>query len=269
MDVFFFNTTGFAVARKEAYRSTNSGTSWTKIAPTQLSFELCNIGMGSDTNAFLVNQGSIWNFCTHNGGNTFDTIINGNNTFSDVFFTSPTVAYAAGKSFWKTTNGGNSWSKLWDFGSNQIDARTIYFLNEQTGWMLRTDGLFKTTNGGLSWQMINVGSGYQLNQCNGLFYVNPNHGFFSDDRQIAMTTDAGIHWNTIYSGKVGFHDIHFLSDSIGYIADVGRIMKTTDGGYTWTREVGLVSGSITEIHFKDANHGWACGLGGVMLKYEK
>jgi photosystem II stability/assembly factor-like uncharacterized protein len=121
----------------------------------------------------------------------------------------------------------------------------------------------------MSWQIINVGSGYDLTIGSALFYVNTNHGFISDNIHIGSTTNAGATWVTVYSGKEIYHDIHFLSDNVGYITDRNRILKTTDGGITWNREVGLVNGDFIEIHFKDLNHGWACGLGGTMLKYEK
>jgi photosystem II stability/assembly factor-like uncharacterized protein len=263
-DIFFANNTGFAISNTGIYRSVNSGSSWSKITGSGF---LYNIGMGSDTNAIIVLFPNKL-ICTHNGGITLDTVTLADNSLSDVFFISPTIAYAVGISCWKTTNGGYSWTKLSDFAASPAFLN-IHFLNEQTGWVMRKEGLFKTTNGGLNWQLVNVGTGYNLNYASAVFFVNSNHGLFSDDTKIASTINGGTNWSTVYTGKQIYHDIHFLSDNVGYITDSSRILKTTDGGMTWSRVVGALSGAFIEIHFKDANHGWACGLDGAMFKYEQ
>ena len=64
-----------------------------------------------------------------------------------------------------------------------------------------------------------------------------------------------------------YRDLHFVSGTTGYITEDKAIYKTQDGGNTWSTAVSLVSNYLIEVHFIDANHGWACGLKGTILKY--
>jgi photosystem II stability/assembly factor-like uncharacterized protein len=68
--------------------------------------------------------------------------------------------------------------------------------------------------------------------------------------------------------EAGFTDIHFLTDQIGYASAGRTLYKTTDGGTNWTKVVSLGEATITEIHFTDATHGWACGSNGVVLTFK-
>ena len=61
-------------------------------------------------------------------------------------------------------------------------------------------------------------------------------------------------------------DLHFVNDNTGYVNAGNRIYKTIDGGLTWQVVVALGNDRIIEIHFTDANHGWACG-GGTILRF--
>lgn len=49
------------------------------------------------------------------------------------------------------------------------------------------------------------------------------------------------------------------------------IFKTTDSGNTWTKVVAVASSTpyLMELHFTDANHGWACGSNGMILKFDQ
>jgi photosystem II stability/assembly factor-like uncharacterized protein len=169
-----------------------------------------------------------------------------------------------------SSSDNNSRTKLHDFSTtNEGTYQTFYFLDEQTGWVARPEGLFKTTNGGVDWQPVNTGSEFNFQTSGVVFYVNPNHGFVADEFSVGASVDGGANWNKIYSGSDSYHDLFFLNDSIGYMTDGHYILKTVDGGITWTKEVSVPGIRFLELHFRDANHGWACGDNGVILKYEK
>ncbi|MFA7288470.1 MAG: T9SS type A sorting domain-containing protein [Melioribacteraceae bacterium] len=70
---------------------------------------------------------------------------------TDIFFASKNVGYAAGGYyFFKTIDGGETWSNVY---TNLGDIFDIYFSNENTGWILCEFGnIKKTIDGGLTWK---------------------------------------------------------------------------------------------------------------------
>lgn len=269
IDIFFINNTGFAIGSTSGiYKSTDGGNNWTMVS-SALSSSASNIGMGSETNAaFTIGPQKI--MFTQNGGASFDTVTVSDMSISDVFFVAPSIAYALGNSLWKTTDGCSHWTKLYDFSTtNKGTYQTLYFLDEQTGWAARPEGLFKTTNGGVDWQAVSTGGKFDFQYSGVVFFVSPNHGFVADENSVGASVDGGANWNKVYSGTGGtYHDLFFLNDNVGYMTDLQYILKTTDGGLTWAKETVVPGVRFFEVHFTDANHGWACG-DGVVLKYEK
>jgi photosystem II stability/assembly factor-like uncharacterized protein len=266
VDIFFINSTGFTISSNGIFKSADGGNNWSRITTITTGTGLDNIGMGSEMNAVFVSHPNRL-ISTHNGGVSFDTAIVADNLVTDVFFVSATVAYAAGKSIWKTIDGGYNWTKLYDF-TVLADYNSLYFINEQTGWVIRTGGLYKTTNGGVDWQLISTPT-FDLNTTRDVFFLNSNTGYISDELSVGKTINTGTSWSKAFTGVPTYHDIHFVTDNIGYITDGPRIYKTADAGTTWTKEVVLAASSLLELHFTDVNHGWACGSGGIILKFNQ
>jgi photosystem II stability/assembly factor-like uncharacterized protein len=265
-DICFQNNTGYAITGSKLYRSVDGGSNWNSIAMPTHAF--VRVGMGSEANAVILSTaGKI--IYTHNGGMNFDSTSIADEDLVDVFFVAPAIAYAVGKSLWKTTDGGSSWAKLYEF-YNYGFYQTLFFLDEQTGWVLRSDGLFKTANGGMSWQKIPMSSFYDFG-ANSVFFKNANNGYISDYNTLIRTKNGGATWDTLYSTLSEIHDIRFVTDNIGYVTDHHRILKTIDGGTNWTVDVGLGEDRyVNQLFFTDANHGWDCGGDeGTILKYTR
>jgi photosystem II stability/assembly factor-like uncharacterized protein len=268
-DVFFINNTGFAVG-SNIYKSSDGGDNWSQLtAPSELGYPLINIGMGNEKNAiFIKSLGQV--VATHNGGASFTTKVMPDPSLSDVFFVDSSIAYAVGKSVWKTIDAGDNWIKLYDFAPT-AGWNSLSFINEKTGWISKQEGIYKTINGGIDWQRVNTDT-INLDQGGAIFFLNSDTGYFSNNTSIEKTVDGGASWNNVFTCTSStYHDIHFVSTNVGYITDGPRIYKTSDGGNTWTKEVALASSSnsLIELHFTDANHGWACGGKGTILKYNQ
>jgi hypothetical protein len=261
-DVFFIQNTGFILSQKNIYRSINGGTDWTVAYTTSNNF--ANLGMGSASNAiFVTTAGKI--ISTHNGGTTFDSVAVADALLSDVFFINATTAYAAGTSLWKTTDAGYNWIKVSDFPAGS-PYKTIHFINEQTGWVNDGNGSYKTINGGATWQPLPA----NIFRGSAIWFTDANTGYSSSSSTIGKTTDGGTTWTSIRnepSGAGQYIDLHFIDNATGYFCYAPDIYKTTNGGANWSSVAKVGGGGIIEIHFTDATHGWACGLGGVVLKY--
>ena len=265
-DIFFINnTTGFVCGSNVICRSTDGGNTWQKVYQSAAP-QFVNIAMGSATNAvFVTNGGPQKMFVTSDGGNSFDSVVIADNSISDAFFVSPTVAYAIGQKCWKSTNGGRNWTSLFDLSSGGY--KSLHFLNEQTGWCAGTGGVFYTSNGGVNWTPQTV-SGFSFNATGNVYFVDANNGYISDETSVGKSTNGGGTWTKVYTFDGGYHDLHFITPLSGYVTDGYSIFKTIDGGASWTKVVRVASFGIIELHFTDANHGWATGGAGYILKYE-
>lgn len=269
-DVFFINNTGFAVG-SNIYKSSDGGESWAQLmAPSgPNSGNLVSIGMGNEKNAIFISSLAQL-VTTHNGGASFTASTLPPSSLPDVFFIDSSVAYAVDNSVWKTTDGGDNWIKLHDFAPIH-GWNSLFFINEQTGWVLKQGAFYKTTNAGIDWQRVNTDT-INLDQGGAVFFLNSDTGYISNTTSIEKTVNGGTSWNKVFVCSTGlYHDIHFVSTNVGYITDGTCIFKTSDGGNTWTKEVALgsISNSLVELHFTDANHGWACGGKGTILKFNQ
>lgn len=274
-----------------------------------------------------------------------DTATFGGTDFTDIFFNNPTIGYAVGNGFWKSSNGGQTWVKMpsWQginlavtsngtifivpiasgnglyrstdggqsFSANNIpipgEFNDIFFIGNDTGYISTDLGIIKTVDAGITWFSptttgLDIGSYYSS-----LFFFNDNLGWICDSSNVYKTngnsnswTKSTIHINTpfkytstifptspnniylsVSNGEIyksidggnnfylrslrfeteypNWSDLHFVTDNIGYASYRKRIYKTNDGGLTWQVVVALGEKSISEIHFTDENHGWACG----------
>ena len=253
------------------FRSTNGGDTWQKVYQTNGPFQ--NMGMGSADNAvFVCGDTKKFIFFTTNGGNSFDSTDLGVN-FSDVFFVSPQVAYALSGYLWKTVNGGKNWTPIYTFPGSGSIYDILFFISEQVGWATVNGVLYKTVNSGVSWTPVTghgLTTGSNFGYC--IFFTDENNGYYGNGILIKKTNDGGANWSTVFKSGAsygGWQDLHFFTPEVGYLTDYNTIKKTINGGTTWTRELKLVENSTIELHFTDANHGWAVTDRGTILKYTK
>lgn len=274
MDVFFLSENmGYIVHDQGMRKTINAGGAWS--APDAG-------GMASYLNIAASIGGKVANVrsnydglhVSQNFGQTFTEVLTATQSgvgavplrCTDAFYSSDAICYAAGRSsLFKSTDGGLTFSKIYSF-SNTPDGgyASLFFINDNVGWVVAIGGLLKTTDGGLSWQhQHNVERGM-------LHFINPNIGFLIGTSGFKKTTNGGTIWESLAFPETqtnDIFDIHFINETTGYVSTSKSIYKTVDGGATWARVVKMGSKSIGEIHFTDANHGWACGSNGMILKF--
>ncbi len=265
-DVFFVGDTGFAFSGPDLYRSVNGGSDWQKQKSVSRQFK--NLGMGSNKNAVVLAHGTYNVFITKNAGVEFDSVAINDDLLADVFFINADIAYIVGRKFWKTTDGGYTWQKLSDLNHQKYAVySSLYFVNEQHGYLNLSTGIYSTKDGGVNWQKLNTGSIKTDDGAGAVFFSDTAHGFISTYHEAGKYIQSTSSIERNISLNLNYHDIHFTSQDTGYITDGHSILKTTNGGASWSKEL---SGEdlISEIHFTDANHGWASSMG-CIYKYIK
>ncbi|MFA4905633.1 MAG: YCF48-related protein [Candidatus Margulisiibacteriota bacterium] len=274
-DVQFISaSTGIAVGNKQnIIRTTNYGKTWSVISESALNNNYAGVYFVSSTGwaAGTANGGGGYLSKSTDSGASWSQVPTDISLLNDIFFTDANTGYApttaAVNMFWKTTDGGTSWS-VKDTGLAAERTYTgVYFIG-QTGWVVGNLGIiYKTTNGADLWAAQVSGTANQLND---VIFVSSTTGWVAGDSgTILKTTDGGTNWVTQVSGTANnLNAIYFVDASNGWVVGAGgTILKTTDGGTTWTAETSGTTNDLNGVHFTDVNNGCAVGAGGTVLKY--
>ena len=99
--------------------------------------------------------------------------------------------------------------------STSNELRSIFFINQSTGWIAGFYGtILTTTNGGNNWSAQSSGYGQGLVT---LFFINNLTGWAGGGHQhlsaaIFKTTNGGVNWNSVYTSSIGMvYKIYFIN----------------------------------------------------------
>jgi photosystem II stability/assembly factor-like uncharacterized protein len=157
----------------------------------------------------------------------------------------------------------------------------IYFIDQNTGWSVRANGLIhKTTDGGTHWVLKLTKTGTHF-RCIG--FASATRGFagnlgvgsydsaITDTNVLYQTFDGGDTWENVpgfaEAGMKGLCAMYILdSDHIyggGRVRGPAYFIRSTDGGANWTirnlTAMGVMNG-IMDIYFKDPLNGFVVGM---------
>ncbi len=293
------------------FKSSNGGINWTLFSPGlrdyyQIHFDNLMSGMvvGSGGHIFLT---------TDSGISWLNKSQNDYLNFRSVFKIDQNVAYICGDTvaglygiFYKTTNGGDNWSKI---RINAIDSTALLnrvsFYGIDTGIVVGNSGVTAlTTNGGNNWHAISYGSirdvediqildstlGFAIGNrsalkstnggetwfsitnpgivCKALFFIDENTGFIGGNYNMARTTNSGINWISYAVPSSGsIYDLYFHNAASGFaVGRNGMILSTTNGGVNWITKPTPTSNHLYEVCFMDVLTGYVAGYNGTILK---
>lgn len=149
----------------------------------------------------------------------------------------------------KTTDGGESWVKLYEKPDNRMTL--VAFADELTGYSYRDSividsgplsyhnrQLLKTTDGGTTWMELgDPYLGFPSNvEATGLYCLDTSTLLICSDVGIRKSSDGGLTFRTVPSAAGNMPDFNF-EDHVGYFVDrgFGVVFKSTDDGETWNR----------------------------------
>lgn len=233
-DLFFVNDAlGFVVGYNgEIYKTTDAGKSWQK-QNSGTSLHLFSV--------FFLNEQT--GFAAGHAMNCLD------------------ADCGKGSVLLKTTNGGNTWTKI--FLKDYIRIYSLHFFDEQNGLALlhrpdvpnsKDEFIARTTDGGNTWTLTDLA----VQPYNNVFYVDDLVFVTGENQKIFKSTDRGLSWKVINTPVPAWHnirDIYFYNERIGFLDGVTHFYKTTNGGLSWQ----LMTASFKAMdlfHFYNENEGF-------------
>ena len=166
---------------------------------------------------------------------------------SDMFFLNSNRGWIpfSGGGVFHTFDGGRSWELRSGASGAAIGQQSIFFVDENNGWIAGSRGRSGDVSGGL-----------QFSQ-------------FLTDGMVARTTDGGQTWER-HDARTGrfLWDLAFLDAKRGWaIGSFGSIVYTTDGGVNWKSQVTGTDEILRGVAFTDPDNGWIVGDMGTILKF--
>jgi photosystem II stability/assembly factor-like uncharacterized protein len=244
--------------------------SWKSLASVRDDYAIWCMYFKDEKNGWAGGPGTIIH--TTDGGMTWEKQKTGfGRRILCIYFKNLRDGFAAGESdsYMETHDGGVTWTDRSSVFSG-CKFRKIFFVNDQTGYMLSESGVYRTTDGGKAW--ANIGpkkpEDFGWESYNGLTARDAKHLILVGNKEMMfMSDDGGTTWvankKEFFSGeRRNFYGIAFTDANNGWITlersqspDVDCLV-TKDGGATWTP--GNVFGNHT---LKDFNFSGKTGWG--------
>jgi photosystem II stability/assembly factor-like uncharacterized protein len=270
IDVFFIDSIkGYVLSSLGIIKKTSDGgKTWTDLKQNRdLSNGYSNLFATNDGYTYSISRKYLYRF---KNDLLIDSISFG--SLNDVYFLNQGTGFAStSNSLLKTTDYGKTWKSTKLIPRTNISNEiynSLYFYDDTAGWVYFNNDLYYTTRNDSSWLV----SESKFFGPQSIFAVTKDIVFISDSLGIYKSTNAGKNFVLLKSNiqRNYYNDLHFVTSNIGFCGNKNFIFKTIDGGISWKEELALkASENIVEIHFLDANHGWACTTQGNILIYKK
>ncbi|GAB4497342.1 MAG: hypothetical protein OHK0019_30830 [Saprospiraceae bacterium] len=240
------------------YKTTNGGQSWQQILFVSDSTGIIDLEMSADNPDVLYAAG--WDRIRNNQEST----VSGMNA-----------------RIWKTTNGGQNWTKLaggLPEGPNSRVGLSIsagdsdYLVSVIVDTTLDIQGMYKTTDGGASWSALPL-EGLELGFMGGFgwyfgkIYINPfdPNDIFVCGVELWRSTDGGQTWFQttppwwLYEVHADMHDMAFIDANTCLLATDGGLYKSSDNGYLWEKIENIPTSQFYRVAYNPFAPDWYYG----------
>ena len=192
---------------------------------------------------------------TVNGGDNWSTFTVPNfaatKSYRDFFFINDNVGYllGAGGMVTKTTDGGITWTSLFDNINTAHSLFCTYWKTEQNGYAGSGSGLlYITTNGGTTWSSITIGGSANIRD---IWFRDANNGVLVKENGeiwytltggntagswIAATESAVSQVCSVMCDHNGVYWAAGYSNETSQLGNSWSLMKSLNYGATWTQE---------------------------------
>ena len=274
-DIFFINqNVGYTgTGSSTIYKTTDGGNTWHTLSN---GFGISNIGATPNDRVFFMRDNFDSIIRSVDGGLNFSKHYAMGGLVSDIFFSNNlTGICTTQQNAILSTNGGDSWSVIGPlpYISSLTNKGSVISMNNNSAWIGYDKYVYHSNDNFATWKLdsipdviANLGICSIFAPSSSVVYASSFTGY------VFKSTDGGNTFSFIkkldsYYFANLFSDLHFVSANEGFMSLGRSIFKTIDGGNSWSLVVTLGSTDIIEIHFTDAQHGWAiCGDGSI-LKY--
>jgi photosystem II stability/assembly factor-like uncharacterized protein len=260
------------------YKSTDGGSTWTKIATTSYGKYFTSVVINPVNPSIVYIAGSGGVYRSNNGGTTWTYTYS--NTYANSLVmdpTNPDVLYAAtgyynSNIIRKTTNGGGSWATLINGLPPSGAGRTALAISASNSNVLYASitnnsnygllGLYRTTDAGATWTLQNSTTNYLGSQgwYDNVVTVHPTNPnmVFVGGIDIYNSTDGGVTlnqktvWYTTSSTNMSHADIHFLGyyGTVLYCGSDGGVYKSANDATNWSD----LNATISTLQYQSADY---------------
>ena len=197
------------------------------------------------------------------------------NDLFDVFFITPQKGWmvGAGGTIVSTSDGGETW--YWQYKNNSKYFKSVFFIDENEGWVVGWHDVLHTTSGGEYWEEQDLPGFLDVEA---ITFINPDTGWIVGTyKTIYKTENGGETWTQKLSGTPDapmLNDV-FFSDALHGVSVGGfwftpeeeaYVLITDDGGETWQDYSPEGIEELSAVSFISQDTGWACGQGQEVLK---
>lgn len=231
---FITGQKGFIAVDSTIYMTLDGGATWTDVLHDNVSYihmQFVNQSVG------YLTAGNVYTtfdstrlYKTTNGGAGW-TLVNTvvNYIYENaLYFVSPSEGFLAhNNGMSTTTNGGASFSTVWNDPTYSYSPTQITFPNVDTGYAIDFAGLtLRTINGGASWSTITNPGGAGLWD---LYFIDGQKGFVCGGNGfssgwVQQTSDGGNTWTPSYMSSLTFGCMDFPNDNVGYVGGQGGMV---------------------------------------------
>jgi len=187
---------------------------------------------------------------------------NVNESFNNIDFVDNQYGWTGGREgIMRTTDGGNTWLKIYTDGANSID-----FLDRNTGYFVPAFSVYKIINDGDS--LIYVGAipvDTMLDRfTRKIKYINFNSSWARTTHELFKTQDGGYNWSRVFNDlPPDIYNLVWPTVALeclypGYIWVEGKFSR--DNGATWTNQTSDAYGALSDASFANPAYGWMSGF---------